>query len=404
MTVRYMGTKRHMVDHVRDAIRQVAANGRLLDLFAGMGTVAASVHSDMSVVVNDALHFPGVFARARFLGPTRGHDADAALKRIEPSYRRHVEGLRAMYQDDLKVEAQAVAASRDALHRYMSRSPHVGNSPERRRVARRAAEASGGTHYQLAALYFSAGYFSLDQSVQIDALRAAIDEDRVTHERDWLLAAWLGAASAAINSPGHTAQFLSARSDSGYERVLRSWGHDIERDFIAALERMSQVGSQNWRAQNEVLTGDALSLLGSRLPSDIGIIYADPPYTRDHYSRFYHVYETLFLYDFPDARGQGRTRSGGFISDFSSKTRVSYAFHALFRGAARQGVPVVLSYPSSGLLERAGGSIEDIARSHSFATEVREISAQHSTLGASGGRSRIGAAERIYICRPSGKS
>ena len=27
------------------------------------------------------------------------------------------------------------------------------------------------------------------------------------------------------------------------------------------------------------------------------IIYADPPYTDDQYSRFYHLYETALLYD-----------------------------------------------------------------------------------------------------------
>ena len=29
------------------------------------------------------------------------------------------------------------------------------------------------------------------------------------------------------------------------------------------------------------------------------IVYADPPYTRDHYSRFYHVLETISLFDSP---------------------------------------------------------------------------------------------------------
>src|SRR5690606_9601707 len=29
-------------------------------------------------------------------------------------------------------------------------------------------------------------------------------------------------------------------------------------------------------------------------------VYADPPYTRDHYSRYYHVLETMSLHDEPD--------------------------------------------------------------------------------------------------------
>jgi adenine-specific DNA methylase len=30
------------------------------------------------------------------------------------------------------------------------------------------------------------------------------------------------------------------------------------------------------------------------------IVYADPPYTRYHYSRYYHVLETIALRDFPE--------------------------------------------------------------------------------------------------------
>ena len=34
------------------------------------------------------------------------------------------------------------------------------------------------------------------------------------------------------------------------------------------------------------------------LDDDVRVIYADPPYTRDHYSRFYHGLETLSLRDY----------------------------------------------------------------------------------------------------------
>ncbi|MDF2991439.1 MAG: site-specific DNA-methyltransferase [Microbacterium sp.] len=389
-----------MVDHVRDAVSEAASTGRLLDLFAGMATVAESVSSSRPVVLNDAMHVAGVFARARFLDRTRTRDIDAVLGRLRPSYEAQADALRRAYALELAAEVAATRASKAELHAYMARSNHVANSPDRRRAARAAAQSSGADHYGLTALYFSAGYFSLAQSVELDALRAAIDADPVSDDRDWLLAAWLAAASAAINSPGHTAQFLSARTDSGYRRVLRSWGYDIRHEFVLALQRVRQLGTQNWRQENEVIVGNALALVSGAMPQSLGVVYADPPYTRDHYSRFYHVYETLLRYDFPDAHGQGRTRSDGFLSDFSSRRRVAFAFHELFRGVRRWGVPLVVSYPSSGLLERVGDSVEGIARQHRFGVEVREHGAQHSTMGGSRGASRVGAIERIYICRP----
>jgi len=46
--------------------------------------------------------------------------------------------------------------------------------------------------------------------------------------------------------------------------------------------------------QNRVEVSDALSLLKSSRVSSVTAVYADPPYTKDQYSRYYHVYETMY--------------------------------------------------------------------------------------------------------------
>jgi adenine-specific DNA methylase len=82
--------------------------------------------------------------------------------------------------------------------------------------------------------------------------------------------------------------------------------------------------------------------------------YADPPYTIDHYSRFYHVLETLVLRDAPslDTQRQGGEevimrglyRAGRHQSQFSVPSSVEGAFRRLFKGVAAQGRSLVLSY------------------------------------------------------------
>ena len=49
------------------------------------------------------------------------------------------------------------------------------------------------------------------------------------------------------------------------------------------------------------------------------VVYADPPYTSDHYSRYCDLYETLILYDYPLSEATGRYRPDGFFSRFSIK-------------------------------------------------------------------------------------
>ena len=73
-------------------------------------------------------------------------------------------------------------------------------------------------------------------------------------------------------------------------------------------------------------------------------MYADPPYTRDHYSRYYHVLETMSLRDNPEvsmtmirAGGSPRVSRGVYRADryqspFCIKSQAAGAFEELCRG------------------------------------------------------------------------
>jgi adenine-specific DNA methylase len=94
----------------------------------------------------------------------------------------------------------------------------------------------------------------------------------------------------------------------------------------------------------------ALDLFGA----GSAVVYADPPYTRDHYSRFYHVLETMCLRDNPVPsrviKGGSRVLSRGVYredrhqSPFCIRSAAPGAFKALFNGARSFNLPIVLSY------------------------------------------------------------
>lgn len=398
MVVRYMGTKRHMADHVRDAIADLGPVGRVVDLFSGMGSVAESLQETASVVTNDAMSFTAALSRARFKGAHRDTSSADVVERLRAVYETRVRELEDEYKAELKREAAALDGSRTDLLDYMGKAQHVGNSSARRRAARIAAQSSGSDHYSLASLYFSAGYLSLRQAIQVDASRAAIDADPHLDERDWMLGSWIAAASVLVNAPGHTAQFLRPNSSSAHSRIVRTWNRSIWEEFSVALDTVSQVGTEAWRQDNSVYVGDALDLVSAGELRDIGTVYADPPYTKDQYSRYYHMYETLYRYDFPDSSGAGRNRSDRFTTGFSLKSAVVASFHDLCRNVSRMRVPLVISYPSSGLLGDAGESVSEIARQYFGNVQTLSYNANHSTMGASTGASKKSATENLYVC------
>lgn len=400
--IRYMGTKRHIAPRVRRLVADIKPRGRVLDLFSGMGCVTEGLAGLRSVVTNDALAFTGVLARARFTGSERTLTAGEVIARLRDPFRSHADMLAGRYRHLLRDEQRALDIGHLALAAYMREASHVANSERVALQARRAARQLGPERYKLATLYFAAGYFSLRQAIHLDALRFAIDTltDIGGHERDWMLSAWLAAGAVVTNAPGHTAQHLKPNTKGASQRIARYWRRRIWTEFQSKLSDLNLVGTKSWRQKNRSEISDALHLLTRGDIENIGAVYADPPYTKDQYSRYYHVYETLYRYDFPDSHGEGRTPSKRFSTDFCLKTAVIDAFSRLFDGVAQMGVPLILSYPKSGLLADAGSSVKKIASGRMIIRRTETVHAAHSTLGASQGSKTKAATEKIYVCVP----
>jgi adenine-specific DNA-methyltransferase len=396
-----MGTKRALAPTVREAVVGLKKRGPVADLFSGMGSVATSMASTAPVLTNDVLAFTTTFARARFLPGERVPGGEVA-RRLFPHFRVAYELLRDDFGHRISRERTAMSSGHSQLSGLMDAAPHVGNSDWYRRHARWAANANSVEQYRLAVLYFSASYFSTTQAAQLDALRYAIDQldDEQAVNRDWLMAAWLAAAGVVINAPGHAAQFLKPRNEAVYKRIRRQWQRPIWSIFVEQLDAIQAVGTKKWRARNSVCNEDALTLVELPEFDGVAVVYADPPYTKDHYSRFYHVYETLYLYDFPASHGVGRYRPDRFQTPFSLARNVEDAFRKLFRGVAKQGLPLVLSYPDNGLLHRGGTRVTALLEEHFSIRAAYHVTLQHSTLGASSGSQTKAALEGVYVCVP----
>ena len=126
------------------------------------------------------------------------------------------------------------------------------------------------------------------------------------------------------------------------------------------------------------------------------MIYADPPYTYDHYSRFYHVYETLVRYDYPESIGIGRYRPDRFRSTFSLRAQVADQIDQLVESCSLIGAELVLSYPENGLLKDSKAAIGSMLLKHYSRYEAYEIEHFHSSLGGSKGFEKHQVVEIIY--------
>ena len=373
--IHYLGSKLRVVDEVVAAIDEVDPDrGAILDLFAGSGTVARALSGRRRVYASDIQEYSRVISGA--LLATRLPDAamvDAFRIRLaeQQDFQRDLadaiapaaEHEEAAIQAALRGDPEPICDLLDhgSLLALELDAPTPAGSlvmkPLRESLHRLRRLGLFGSAEVTALRYFGGAYFSYAQAAELDVLSRVIDSFGPKH-RDTLLAALLSTASDIVNTVGKQfAQPIRPRSKDGSPK--RHLIAKITRDRAVA-PRVAYLG---WLARYAALSTADLGHVAiradyvdalKRLKGDVSVVYADPPYTRDHYSRFYHVLETLALRDNPTIAtnpgaitgelSRGLYRKDRHQSPFCIKSQVQAAFGAMFVGATSAGASLVLSY------------------------------------------------------------
>lgn len=391
-TIWYMGVKARVIPGFLGRVleEEVPPGGTVVDLMSGSGVVAVYCAHRYRVIANDVQDYAAVIARAfiahdpeekaAFLGsvdPVKdlGESYDANLQRLAAAFapalavedvflRLHERGENGL---DWCAGYRSVLGDPDALHLPAAAKMISEEALAACRADPRLRPA------RLATAYYANVYFGLRQCLVIDSLRAAIEDmdTRLPHaarKRVHYLSALLHAASISTSGTSHFAQPRHLTKDSELRAMAKRRLIDIRALFerfsgeiLATVRRTEHVRG------NIVLSNDCESLMEEadgvsrfRFTPPVDLVYLDPPYTADHYSRFYHVLEVLSRYDYPtlelDPRGgclRGRypALSSRYQSDFSRPVKVEDAFRQVIRAASGSGAKLVVSYASpSGLL------------------------------------------------------
>ena len=389
--ISYMGTKHELAPEVGRVV-ETCQPGRLFDAFAGMGAVAESFAGTRPVWTNDVQHFAHLASTCR-LADEKGPLSSRAIARLSRSlFACNMNRLREANAEALRLNKKALKAD---------------PFPDFRRLFAQVSslKPSAPSAYGCFTKTYSNGYFSIEQTAEIDSIRYALENLRgqgliTPAQFDWALLALGAAALRVANTTGHFAQFLTP-SVKNFRRVQKQFQRNVWREWLASVTRIKPVGSSSWRTGNIATLSDSTTLLTTRdHSSQAKVVYCDPPYTDDQYSRFYHVWETLVLYDYPVVTGQGRYRPGRFRTNFSLASRVEEAFRQMISDVASSEADFVLSYPSNGLLHAIGGCpLALIREKYPAARIAAEIEYSHSTMGASKGAAQSVVTERIYVGR-----
>ena len=227
-------------------------------------------------------------------------------------------------------------------------------------------------------------YFSPEQSLWIDALRATVPEE--PSQRLASLSALIQAASQCAASPGHTAQPFQPTC-SAKKFIEDAWKRSIPERTKAIL---TLIGKQYALSVGSATVMDANEAAKGLNANDL--VFIDPPYSGVHYSRFYHVLETIARGFCSEVSGVGRypAPTERPTSKYSIGSQAPAALDQLLKKIAEIGAKAILTFPSHECSNGLSGKlVKETARQY-FQVKEKIVKSKFSTLGGSGKTSKTG--------------
>ncbi|MDB5083772.1 MAG: methyltransferase [Bacilli bacterium] len=290
MSFRYIGSKARLVEAIAEHIGTPAKNdGMFIDAFCGTGAVAESAAKlGWDIWVNDHLISAGIMAAARLTGQ-------------EQAQFKHFGGY-----------DQIVSLLNEL-------------KPVQGFIWREYSPASAGM------VGIERRYFTEENAGRIDAIRGQINTwkefDALTDiEEQLLIADLLSAANRVANIAGTYGCFLS------------KWTSQANGKLVLTPRELKQ------KSVRVRVTSDDVTNIQAETND---LVYLDPPYTKRQYAAYYHILETISLYDEPEVQGVSGLRPWQEkASDFCYRRRALHSLLDLIRGLNSRRI--LLSYSEEG--------------------------------------------------------
>ena len=364
-TLNYLGSKLRLLDFIEGNVLNVTKEGEgVCDLFAGSGCVSYKLSNKFSVTSCDIQGYSRVISNALMKNfDVTQLDVDEFLDDVAKDSSLYNSFLPLITMEEDAITQRNLEILTDILEygsvEVYSIEHNVSHINEQLQLVLNNLNNNGLLDVRsLISRYYGGVYFSYKQAVQIDLILEAISVYIKKDNRDLFLAALLSTASDVVGTVGkHFAQPIKARDSKGkikvtvYNKAVKDKSLDVLELYREWLQRYIQLPKSN--NEHIAIRGDYMDCLRA-LSDSVKTIYADPPYTRDHYSRFYHVLETITLRDLPELsttniHGDHHVTNGIYRNDrhqshFCIKSQAPDAFKAMFEYAASTNRNLLLSY------------------------------------------------------------
>lgn len=411
-TLQYMGSKARIISHICEPIAKNKSIKTVVDLFAGTGSVGYALKTHKGIISNDLEYYAYVINQAILNGCNFSTEDESVFWRtVEQQYASlqtkvgtAISAEKTFFVDNVDYKQyQLFCENTPSVF-----SPH-SNDSRLKEILTLVNQITPGEipNSEVPCLfltYYANAYFGIAQCCQIDAIRSVIGQFENKRTQYVLLAVLMSVMSASASTTTHFAQYLKVKSKATCSNLIGKRKIDIIEECKALLVTYRRAGlcTKNNEATFDCYNLDFSDCLDTIPLNSETMVYADPPYFKEHYSRYYHVLNTLCLYDYPTMAvnpqthelSVGRYREDRSVSDFGKKAKALGAFNTLITKCSQTGAWLMISYSDN--------SIVDISDLRAMAEKQYDVLIEKVELSHSNqGRSSISKVdEYIFICRP----
>lgn len=349
MGIEFLGNKRQLENFIIENIKQYTDEDcqSCLDAFSGSGSVSKALKvNGYDVTAND------------FLASAATITSAILLNHVEPDFR----GV---------IEAEKIDVKKDP---YQSVLDYLNQIEEKQGFIYK--------NYSPASIQMTdvkRMYFTEENAKKIDAIRIKIREWHsllTKSEEALLLSDLINAVSSVSNIAGTYGCYMKFWKKKAITKIK------LEKSAIVP-------GYQSRRYQ--VTNKNVDEIIDSRY---YDIVYVDPPYTKRQYSAYYHVLETIVLYDDPRIEGSTGLRNWKEkSSDFCYKRKAPQALERLLEKAKCKYF--IMSYSDEGQITHQ--RILEIFRKYGEVTVKESAYKRYKSNNAQNQRTDV--IERLYILR-----
>jgi len=370
--IQYLGSKTRVVDTIVSECKRLYTSGEyVVDLFSGSSIVSQLLYKNgMHVIANDVMSFSSDIA-ACMLNQERRETSVPLIENFIQSL-----GMLSLDSDYTKPFINLIdrenlllsdlnLAGLKFLYENLSQVGNDNVPNAQIEYIRNHYGTSAIMNIPLFANYYAGTYFGIKQSLDIDILRNRIEQEWFITKDFWeqkvLLTALYNTCSIIVHSAGkHFAQPIGIDDDNKTKitnvRLFENRAYNVTEVFKSCVINILKSTTSNASEGNsyainmDICTSDFKDKIASR---KISVIYADPPYTAQQYSRFYHIPEVLHSYVYPKLQVfRGKYSTGIYPDDkykspFCSKAKAKGAFETIFKLTRDHRSHLVVSYSES---------------------------------------------------------